>query len=331
MVNPILKFLSSITKQGLIIPVYHAISNSSPAHLKHLYGVRTVKEFENDLDYLLMHYKPLDINDFLNHLKEGKEFRKKGFLLTFDDGLREVFEVVRPILLSKGIPAIVFLNSGFVDNRDIFFRYKASILLENLKLMGDSSSTRKEIKKVLNLDGSDYESIRKSILGLGYEDSGKFEILARLLEVDFIKYLKDTKPYLDSDQIKTMIKEGFIFGGHSIDHPFYNNLTHDLQLKQTFESVKTVEERFAMDSGLFAFPFTDFGITKTFFEDIYSCKTPKIYASFGTAGLKKDTYAQHFQRIPVENYSRSLSSTVLFEYLYYLLKVLFGKNKIVRK
>jgi len=331
MVNPILKFLSAITKQGLIFPVYHAISNSSPAHLKHLYRVRTVKEFENDLDYLLMHYKPLDINDFLNHLKKGWEFTKKGFILTFDDGLREVFDVVRPILLSRGIPAIVFLNSGFVDNKSIFYRYKASILLEKFKANGVTTSIKNEIIKYLNLDDSDFESIRKSILGLGYEDYSKFEMLASLLEVDFKSYLKEINPYLDFNQIQTMIDEGFVFGGRSIDHPYYSNLTYDFQLKQTFESVKMTEERFGQNSGLFAFPFTDFGIAKSFFEDMYSCKTPKIYASFGTAGLKKDTYPQHFQRIPVENYKSSLSSTVLFEYLYYLLKIPFGKNIIVRK
>ena len=207
MINPILKFLSSITKQGLIIPVYHAISNNSPAHLKHLYRVRTVKEFEKDLDFLLDHFNPLDIGHFINCLKKGNEITENGFILTFDDGLREVFDVVRPILLSKGIPAIVFLNSGFVDNKDIFYRYKASILLENLKDKGASSSIQNEIKKSLNLDSSDYESIRKSILELGYEDSSKFEILARLLEVDFKKYLKDIKPYLDFNQIQTWLRK----------------------------------------------------------------------------------------------------------------------------
>ena len=37
--------------------------------------------------------------------------------LTFDDGFRELHDVVAPILLRKGIPATFFVNSAFIDNK----------------------------------------------------------------------------------------------------------------------------------------------------------------------------------------------------------------------
>ncbi len=331
MANKINSLLSNITGHKIIMPVYHAIANRSPIHLKHLYRVRSIEEFEKDLDFLLKNYHPISITELLNRVETGKKSKSNEFILTFDDGLREIYDVVRPVLLSKGIPALVFLNPGFIDNKALMYRYKASILLDNLLTGKASPSLSTEIKVVLNINGSDPRSVKKSILGLGYSDTKKFENIANLLNVDFKEYLKNNKPYLDIKQINKMIEDGFIFGGHSIDHPDYSNLSLEMQLRQTFQSVEMVKRRTDQKYGLFAFPFTDFGISRMFFDKMYASMEPEIHASFGTAGIKKDSYPQHFQRIPVENYDGSLSSTLLHEYLYYLIKVPFRKNQIIRR
>jgi hypothetical protein len=38
-----------------------------------------------------------------------------------------------PILRRKGVPATVFVNSDFVDNQDLFFRFKAALIIDKNK------------------------------------------------------------------------------------------------------------------------------------------------------------------------------------------------------
>ena len=43
-----------------ILPFYHMVSDSPPVHVKNLYNVLSIKEFERDLDFLLKNFTPID-------------------------------------------------------------------------------------------------------------------------------------------------------------------------------------------------------------------------------------------------------------------------------
>src|SRR5687768_8144112 len=118
--------MTALTNHNFILPFYHIVSNEECPHIKNLYRVKTTAQFESDLDFLLQHYTAISINE-LNHVVEGKFKNKKIFFLSFDDGLREVHDVIAPILLRKGLPATFFLNADFIDNRALMFRYKVSL------------------------------------------------------------------------------------------------------------------------------------------------------------------------------------------------------------
>lgn len=97
--------LGKLTRTNLIIPYYHIVNDNEASHIKHLYGYKNIKQFKDDVDFLLKSYSPICLHDLLGNLKTGISLPKKAFLLTFDDGLREMHDVVAPILLEKGISA----------------------------------------------------------------------------------------------------------------------------------------------------------------------------------------------------------------------------------
>ena len=116
----------------LFLPFYHLVSDENPSHVRYLYPVRTVRQFRDDLDFFLKNYQPVPL-EALWPLAENPAQQPSGrpaMHLSFDDGLRECHDVVMPILLEKGVPATFFLNPDIVDNRDLMFRYKASLLHE---------------------------------------------------------------------------------------------------------------------------------------------------------------------------------------------------------
>lgn len=314
-------FLQKVSNQKLILPFYHTISDEDLSHIKHLYPVKGVKAFVKDLDFLLKHYIPIDYQEFMKLNRTHNQPRKPSFLLSFDDGLKEFHEVIAPILLQKGIPAICFLNSGFIDNKNLFYRYKSSLLIEKLK---KDPSFNIRIQKLL---GGSQNNV-KNILSITYQNKDLLNELATLMDCDFNDFLLKESPYLSSDQIKSLIKQGFYFGAHSIDHPEYQYIQLEEQIRQTTESIQNICTDFSIDYKIFSFPFTDHKVSKNFFSQIKENNVAE--STFGGAGQKKDIVPNNFQRIPFEMNSLSGKQILNAELIYYLLKIPFGKNIIYR-
>jgi len=307
------------TNQRIFLPFYHAIG--SPENLPHitpLYQPRTIKEFENDLDYFLKFFEPVELDFLLNadliNPKALSAGDKSYFHLTFDDGLREIYDIVAPILVKKGIPATFFLNSNFVDNQDLFFRYKAALILDRQQKKGWSKINESKIKAIAP----------EGILQINFLNKNKLDEIATLLEIDFLDFLKTQKPYLTTHQIQSLSAQGFTVGGHSINHPLFNEILIEEQLRQATESTFFAKRITAQKANAFAFPFTDFGVKNTFFERLFLEK--KIDISFGTAGVKKQRFAQHWQRFPMEGLDWTAGELAKTEYLYFLIKRMFGKG-----
>jgi peptidoglycan/xylan/chitin deacetylase (PgdA/CDA1 family) len=318
--------LIRVTGKRIIFPFYHLVSDDEVPHIKHLYKVRTSREFIQDLDFLLKHYKPININDYLESLRTGKPLSGNCFLLSFDDGLREFHDVVAPILRQKGIPALCFLNSAFIDNKDLFYRYKASLLIDRLPQARDQEGVKNWFQK----NGLPFTVDYRGLLKVTYKNRHLLDEFAEKAEVKFDEFLIKQRPYLDSEQISSLIQEGFAFGSHSIDHPEYRFLEETEQIRQTSESLRIIKETFGIREKLFCFPFTDFGVKKSFFDQVFNPLQPIADLTFGGAGLKNDSIQRNIQRIPFEGTSLAARQILGTEYHYYMIKAIFGKNIIRR-
>lgn len=314
-------FLQKVSNQHLILPFYHAISDAEMPHVKHLYAVKGVRAFTKDLDFLLKHYTPIGYNQFLEITSSQSRPQKPSFLLSFDDGLKEFYDVIAPILLQKGVPAICFLNSSFIDNKDLFYRYKSSLLIDRIK---------KEptlIKAIQSLLGGPQNTVEK-ILAITYQNKELLNELAIEMEYNFNDFLLKQAPYLTSKQIKKLLKQGFYFGAHSLDHPEYQFIAINEQIRQTKESIESICSTFSIDYKIFSFPFTDYNVSKEFFRQL---KTNSIAENtFGCAGLKRDIVPNNFQRIPFEMTGLTGKQILNSELLYYFLKIPIGKNIVYR-
>ncbi len=327
-----LRTLNKITQHHTIFPLYHAVHNNPAPHLKHVLNIRSEQQFKTDLDFLLKYYKPIDLKTIIDKIKKDIPFREPEFLLSFDDGLNEIYEIIAPILKQKGIPAIIFINPAFVDNKDLFYRFKASVLADRV-CSGIIESDQAE--KICNLfiqnEFREPNNLYFAILSIKYHNKELLDQIADILNIDFQSYLQKHKPYLTMSQLYGLQKQGFSIGAHSMDHPDFNKMDIKEQIRQTNDSVSFIQNHFDEQHASFSMPFTDFGLTKQYFKTIYSNIQNPIECSFGCAGLKNDTFKQHIQRLPVENTKLPLKNYVYQQYMYYLLKAPFGKNTIKRK
>jgi peptidoglycan/xylan/chitin deacetylase (PgdA/CDA1 family) len=323
-----IKPLISLSKQRIFLPFYHSVSDDPPKHLRYLYEVRNIKHFSTDLDFLLKYFKPVGLKELIDVYRNQSVPANPLCHLTFDDGLSEFNDIIVPILLSKGIPSSCFLNSAFIDNKDLFYRYKASLLIETLHSSLAGSLVWKGFHEFSAENNIPNKYYRKLLLSMDYNKKDLLDKLAIKIGVNFRDYLSDQKPYLTTEQIRHLIQKGFTFGAHSIDHPDYRFLTEEEQIRQTKESIDCITTLFGLDYKAFSFPFTDFGVKKSFFDKVFDERIADI--TFGCAGIKTDSVSVHLQRLPVESYKSNLKETFKEETSYYIFSKMFKKNLIRR-
>lgn len=306
-----------------VLPVYHCVSNEDLPHIKNIIHYKNTKDFENDLDYMLRNFDFADWDFFKDNY--NKPNKKPLALLTFDDGLIEFKDVVMPILLRKGIYAINFINPAFVDNSDMMFRSKISLLIEKIK--DEKYDIPKQVSEYLELKTVSKTEAITRIKSITYKDSQRLLKLGKLMNLDFKDYSKNKKIYLDKNDLNIVKQEGFGIASHSWDHPNFIELPSNEQFNNIQESFNYIKENEFSDES-FAFPFTDFGMKKKLFEDLFDTNE-NLKLTFGTAGIKLDSFERNLQRIPMEN-GISAEKEINFEINYFYLKKIFNKNKIIR-
>ena len=316
--------LIQITSQNIILPFYHSISDVSLPHIKHLYPVRNTASFIDDLDFFCTHYTPVSIDTLYKIVFENKPIDKPVFHLTFDDGLKEIYSIIAPILEERKIPATIFVNTNFIDNKDLFYRYKVSLLVDKIKTANNQSQLT-SIKPILNFEGSDWE---RKLLSLKYKDQMVIDGIADILSIDFNKFLKINQPYLSTNEIEDLIIRGFTIGSHSIDHPLFSEINVEEKKRQVIDSFALLEKQFKIKDKYFSFPFSDEGITIDFFDWMFNTQNCKL--SFGTSGLKEDYSKYILHRISIDGDLEPAEKIIKTEYLYFMVKKMFNKNFIKR-
>jgi peptidoglycan/xylan/chitin deacetylase (PgdA/CDA1 family) len=316
----------SWSPHSVIFPFYHAISYSYCPHLRNLYQVHGVLQFEKDLDQLLHFMTPLPVEDAISDFGK-KSLKKPSFHLSFDDGLREAKEVIAPILLRKGVPATFFITSGFTNNTSLFHRHKVSLIIEMLKTC-HSTTILNKTASLLNTRNSDSLTLQQALKSINFRTAPVLDEIAAILNIDFTDFLKNEQPYLNAPEIKELAESGFSIGLHSLNHPEFYLLNETEMNFQITESRRKLYELTAIESKLFSFPFTDSGIPDQFIRN--ATEQHKI-TTFGTAGIKDDAIKGHFQRIPMDaRPSKSAIQLITKEILHYWIKVLLGRQKVKR-
>lgn len=314
----VIKLAELISDITPLIPYYHVVSDEKLAHISHIHPYKSERQFINDIDFLCKRYQPITLGDLIDFARHGKKLKKGSFIITFDDGYSQIYSVVAPILFKKGVPAIFFLASDFIDNKNLGYRNKASVIIEYLNKNHDiSPEIEKSILRLLNVP---FGQLAARLLAMKYKEANVLDEIAVLIGIDFIKYLQHECPYLTSSQVRQLIKMGFYFGAHSMDHPFFPDLSLQDQLKQTKGSLQSIKNDFGLVYSLFAFPHSDYSIEEEFFHNIENV----IDISFGTCGIKRDPVATNLQRI---NFERTLSpaSHILARQL--IKKIIYGRSK----
>lgn len=311
-------------KNETIFPYYHLVSDDEITHVKHLYKYKNRNQFIEDIDFLVKNYTPLSPLHLLQ-----KKIPANSFLLSFDDGLQEVYTEIYPLLKERNLTAIFFINPDYIDNKEVMYKHGLSILTERLKSLSLQDPLILQATKKTDLNFTSIQNLIEQINQISYVERQRIKELLSFFEIDIDIYLKNKNPYLTKKQIETMIADGFYFGGHTMSHPPLHTLSHSEQKQEIIESIEWLKFNFNLPYSLFAFPFTDKNISKTLIHELFQYDENLLL--FGNAGLKRDIDDRIIQRFSLEKPDKIGSRLIIAENLYKNYNKLIGSYNIRRR
>jgi peptidoglycan/xylan/chitin deacetylase (PgdA/CDA1 family) len=284
-----LRIYSYLFQRDCVGLFYHSVSDEWLPYVKFIYPPVPTSRFEQSLIYLKRNYNPVSYDMLHAHVFEGAALPPRAVHLSFDDGYKECYSIVRPLLLKYKIPCTFFVTTDWIDNKDMFYRNKACLCVE--KIGEIRLKEREEILGSLNnefgLAFQCQDDFSTWIMSLKRADTEKIDKASAVLRLNFQEYLKENPIYLTSAQIKEMAMEGFTIGAHTMSHPKLVQVSEKVMEAEIVESSNIVQGITGTEVAPFAFPNSATGIDRKTLSEI-RVRNPFLGLFFDTKGMRKD-------------------------------------------
>jgi peptidoglycan/xylan/chitin deacetylase (PgdA/CDA1 family) len=263
--------LEKIVRREVIGFCYHTVSDRQLPHIESLYRCKSVAQFRRDLDFLRRSYKVIGYHDL--DTAHGRSNGKPMAVITFDDGLVECHDVVRPLLLEYGLPAIFFVTTGFVDNRRLFYRQKVALCIESWSRLSGAEATaaRSEIARFFDAKVDSDQQLVARLQAATWKEEPAIDSACRTLGIDTDAYLRTVRPYLTTAQIRTLAADGFTIGAHGTSHQRLGVMT-EAEARAEIVTACDLVSKIVPGEGSgrvpFAFPFNGRGVEREMMRTI---------------------------------------------------------------
>lgn len=213
-------------------------------------GTISAARFRRHLAYLRRHYRCLTLEAAAERLAAPQGLAEDVAVVTFDDGYAGNYEAAWPPLAELGVPATIFLTSGFLDGQGLWFD------LARRLLAGAARSPRAaEVAAALaEALGETSPRETEAIVGrLKYLDPARRDrLLARLAER--VEPQGQPARPLRWEDVRALAAAGVEFGAHTVSHPILSTLEEDEQEVEIRRSRQRLAEELGRPPASFAFP-----------------------------------------------------------------------------
>jgi peptidoglycan/xylan/chitin deacetylase (PgdA/CDA1 family) len=257
---------------GAILVMYHYVRDPDPRHP----GIAaiTLDDFEGQIDHLLRHYEPLEPDALLAAAREGTPV-PDGFVLTFDDGLRDHYDNAAPVLERHGIHGI-FAPIGLPYLRGrIPFVQKNQFVRGRLgedEVADAYAAAAEEVAPEADVPGimasapiGDYRRGSEKYLRFKYASNRLIprEVSERIMDRLFAEHVSADEAgfvrelYLTTDEIVELRRRGHSIAGHSISHPSLPQLDEPEQEREIAGAVDWLGGLLGEPLAWFNYPYGD--------------------------------------------------------------------------
>lgn len=244
--------MSMSLKNDCLVLMYHRVrpSLAGGSYFPNKGSTVALSAFEEQINYLERHFLILSPDKFMTILNAKASFPDKSVLLTFDDGQIDFYEYTYQVLKRRGLPAVVFLPTGFISTHDIFWWDKLEWCLFNTKM----KSVEIFGKWISLKDMTDAMPVFDKIIKASFAGKEKeaLDVIAAALAVSFKGLGRSS---INWDEAKEMAGNGISFGGHTQNHIKLSETPDDLARKEIFNSKEIIETMIGGKARSFAYPY----------------------------------------------------------------------------
>jgi peptidoglycan/xylan/chitin deacetylase (PgdA/CDA1 family) len=197
--------------------LFHNISDVSSPFTSGLGVTLPINEFEERVRFLARYYTPVGLDEVFNGSRGYKS--KPPVLVTFDDVYASVALEAAPICEKHGVPAVLFVNYKFLDNKDLALDNLISYVA-NTKGVASVTSVACDVSRSKELSlHSVTEIIGNFLPFLSLKTRNDFyERLADVVGVKPSTLASEAGLYLSSTQLQSLASSNFEIGNHTYSH-----------------------------------------------------------------------------------------------------------------
>lgn len=236
--------------------MYHHVTAEAGPFLPNI----ATGDFIRQLGYLRRNYRIAGLDDLIDGLKNGKPIPPRSLALTFDDEYDDIYRNAFPHLKRFGLPATVFIATGFVDTDDVPWTDELGFLFKETNVSAvelKSESCRKDFA------WSDPASKLKAFKDLkgalkALPEAERAGVYARIKEQLAVKRANPAR-ILSGDQIREMAAAGIGFGAHTVHHAILTRVAPAVAGEEIVGSKKQLEGILGREVKGFCYPNGELG------------------------------------------------------------------------
>lgn len=236
----------------LRVLVYHRVADRSAARGDPQVLSATPAAFAEQMGYLARHYAPISAHQAVAALRGEAVLPPRAVLVTFDDGYRDFRTHAWPVLKRHGIPALLFVATGFPGGPRAFWWDELS---EMVTRTGASEVRAFGLALPLGTPLERWMAVRR--LNWCLKPLTPADQLARMAALrEALGAVESTgDSLLTWDDLRQLAVEGLAVGSHTRTHPALRALT-EAQLRQELSGAYAdLERELGRPVPLFSYPY----------------------------------------------------------------------------
>lgn len=233
---------------------FHGVSNQP----NYIDMFMEVDKFRAISAYLAQSYNVLSLSKVMDIKRNGKQTLSDSIAITVDDGYRDNYTNMFPILKQYNLPATIFLSTHFIETGFPTFIYAILIAMKETKEeyidLSASGMGRYKIKSLTQKRVAIRE-INKFSKKMGKKQQDLFLSIV----LSKLGFSGDDSIFENSmlswSEILEMRKDGIDFGAHTVNHPVLSGLLQEEACDEIVKSKQMIEQKLMEPVRYFAYPY----------------------------------------------------------------------------
>lgn len=236
-----------VRKARLCIVNYHRILEESDPLLENEPDVATFREH---MKMLADCFQVLSMSDALSALQQNR-LPPRAVCITFDDGYRSAHDLALPILREFGLPATVFVTTGYIDGDENMWNDR---IVDAVRAATGPIDLRASGASLYPVDGSAARCAAVEALTRRAKYLPPAERMAMVAELEAQTGRKARPLMLSSDMVHTLQASNVEIGAHTVTHPILTSLPDADAMAEIAGSKAALEAILGRPVRYFAYP-----------------------------------------------------------------------------